>query len=424
MILRPRRLVSSLLAVGGLVFILAATLTPVPWRAASAAATPLLCLWCGEQGSVDVTLNVLLFIPFAFGLRLWGVAARRVVVASLLLSLLVESLQYAVVIGRDSSLSDVLTNTLGGALGAVLAGHLDALVRPCPQTARRLAIAWTAFWLGTTAVAALALRPWGPHGPLLTQWARERPPHPPFDGRVTAASLGGAPLPEGWRPVEAEPPLALRAGTARLRVSVITGNPAEAWRPILHLWRENDEVLGFSQWGHALVFESPSRAVPMRFRPVAVSLEHAFPTDSGVPLDLTAEVERETIRLGSSWSGGRSRALTLSPSFGWSLVLPFDYALGPEVHLITALWLAGFLFPLGRWWGRAGLPPLTAIGLIAGVIVVGLGVLPRLAGYPPVHWSEWIASAMGAALGWARSGRAAYLSDRCDSPSIGAFSSS
>jgi hypothetical protein len=406
-----------MLAVGGLVFILAATLTPVPWRAATAAATPLLCLVCGEQGSVDVTLNVLLFIPFAFGLRLSGVATRRVVVAALLLSLLVESLQYAVVIGRDSSLSDVLTNTVGGAIGAVIAGHLDALVRPAPATARRLAMAWTAFWLGTTAVAALALRPWEPQGPFLTEWARERLPFPAFDGRVTAASLGSVPLPEGWHPAGAEPPLPMRAGTIRLRVSVMTGHPA-GWRTILLLWRGESEVLGLSQSGHDLVFKRPSRAVPMRFRPVAIRLVHAFPADSGVPVDLTAAAERETVRLGSSWGGGQS------PSFGWSLVLPFDYALGPEVRLLTGLWLAGFMFPLGRWWGRAGLPPITAIGLIAGIIVVGLGALPPLAGYPPVHWSEWVASALGAALGWARSGRAAYLPNRCDSPSIGAFSSS
>jgi hypothetical protein len=419
-----KRLVASILAVAGLVFILVVTLIPIPGEAPASATTPLLCLICGEHGSVDVALNVLLFVPFGFGLRLSGVTTRRVIVASVLLTLLIEFLQYTFVTGRDSSLSDVLTNTLGGAAGAAMAAHLDALVRPSPGTGRRLALAWAALWLGTTAVAALALRPWAPGEPFRVQWARERPPHPPFGGRVTAASLGNVPLPEGWRPARAGLTLAKRTGTTLLRVSVTTGIPAADWRPILLVRQLKSVVLSLSQSDHDLVFEPPTQAVPMRFRAVAIRLGDAFPTDSGAPLDLTAEVERQIVRLGTSYGGGRRWTLALSPSFAWSLVLPFDYAFGPEVHLLTGLWLAGFMFPLGFWWRRAGFPAGSSIALTAGVVVVGLGVLPRVAGYPPVHWSEWAASAMGAALGWARSGRAAYLPNRCDSPSIGAFSSS
>jgi VanZ family protein len=39
----------------------------------------------------------------------------------------VESLQYFVVEGRDASVSDVLTNTTGGAIGAGLASQLRPL---------------------------------------------------------------------------------------------------------------------------------------------------------------------------------------------------------------------------------------------------------------------------------------------------------
>jgi len=422
-----KRRIASLLAVSGLVFILAVTLTPNPGQAPASAATPFSCLVCGERGARDVVLNILLFMPFAFGLRLSGVATRRVIVASLLLTMLVEFLQYAVVTGRDSSLSDILTNSLGGTLGATLAGHLDTLLRPPPPTARRLAIAWAALWLSVTAAAALALRPWAPDGPFLVQWAREWPPHLPFGGRVTAASLGSDPLPEGWLPAGSELPPPMRAGTTRLHVSVLTGKPDADWQPIVMLLRsrsEGSEVLGLSQSGHALIFECPSQAAPLKVRAVAIRLAAAFPTESGMPLDLTAEVERQTVRLASTYGGGRSWTLALSPSFGWSLVLPFDYAFGPEVHLLTGLWLAGFMLPLGFWWARAGLPAIMAVALITAIVVLGLAVLPRLAGYPPVHWSEWAASAAGAAVGWARSRRAAYLPNRCDSPSIGAFSSS
>jgi hypothetical protein len=418
-----QRRVASLLAVGGLIFILVATLTPIPRQAPGSAATPLLCLVCGERGAVDVVLNTLLFLPFAFGLRLSGVTTRRVVLASVLLTVLVEFLQYTVVTGRDSSLSDILTNSLGGTIGATLAGHLDTLRRPSAATARRFALAWAALWLGIMGVTALALRPWAPDGPFLVEWARERPPHPPFGGKVAAASLGGVPLSHGWLPAGATLPPPMHAGTTRLRASVLSGTPATDWRPIVMLWRPTQVVLGLSQSWHDLVFECPSQATPLTFRPVAARMVDAFPTDSGMPLELTAEVSRQTVHLSSSYGGGRSWTLRLSPSFGWSLVLPFDYALGPEVHALTALWLAGFMLPLGFWWRRAALPVI-ACAWIMGTVVLGLAVLPRLAGYPPVHWSEWAASAAGAALGWACSRRAAYLPSRCDSPSIGAFSSS
>jgi hypothetical protein len=418
------RRLASLLAFGGLVFILVGTLTPIPEQALASAATPLLCLVCGERGAVDVVLNTLLFLPFAFGLRLSGVSTGRVVLASVLLTVLVEFLQYTVVTGRDSSLSDILTNTLGGTLGATLAGNLDTLFRPSALTARRFAVAWTALWLGVMGVTAMALRPWAPDGPFVLHWARARPPHPPFGGKVIAASLGRMPLAQGRLPAGFALPPPMRAGTTRLRVSVLTGNPAADWRPIVMLWRPREAVLGLSQSGHDLVFESPSQATPLTFRPVAIRLVDAFPTDSGIPLDLTAEVSRQAVRLSSSYGGGRSWTLRLSPSFGWSLVLPFDYAFGPEVHGLTALWLAGFMLPLGLWWGRAGLPRIRAVAWLAGTVVLGLALLPRLAGYPPVHWSEWAASAAGVAFGWACSRRAAYLPGRCDSPSIGAFSSS
>jgi hypothetical protein len=421
------RRLAALLALGGLVLILTATLTPIPRQAPESVATPFLCLVCGPRGAVDVVLNILLFIPFAFGLARSGVATRRVIVASVLLTMLVEFLQYIVVTGRDSSLSDLLTNSLGGTLGATLAARTESLIRPTPATARRLAIAWAAAWLGVMAATALALRPWAPAGPFLVRWAHARPPRPPIGAKVVAASLGNAALSEGRHPARSKLTGLIRTGTTRLRLSVVTGKPPAHWRSILTLSQASTQasttvVLGLSQSGQDLVFEVPSQASPLKFNPMAIRLNGAFPTRSGVPLDLAAEIERQTVRLTSSYDGGRSRSLGLSPSFGWSLVLPFDYTFGPEVHLLTGLWLAGFMLPLGFWWGRAELPVSSAIARMTGVVVFGLGGLPLLTGYPPVHWSEWAASAMGVALGWARSRRAAYLPNRCDSPSIGAFS--
>src|SRR5262249_48825431 len=78
----------------GLGCILVATLTPIPGGVEASATTPIWCLICGDHGGVDVILNVILFVPFALGLRAAGTPARRVIALAALLSLFVESMQF------------------------------------------------------------------------------------------------------------------------------------------------------------------------------------------------------------------------------------------------------------------------------------------------------------------------------------------
>jgi VanZ family protein len=118
------------LAWAGLVAILAATLHPIPAAADIASRTPLLCLVCGENGVTDVILNLLLFVPFATGLRLSGWSWKRVTVACFALSFGVELCQYLGIPGRDASLSDLLTNTTGGSAAAAAAPLLRGALLP------------------------------------------------------------------------------------------------------------------------------------------------------------------------------------------------------------------------------------------------------------------------------------------------------
>jgi hypothetical protein len=97
-------------------------------------------------------------------------------------------------------------------------------------------------------------------------------------------------------------------------------------------------------------------------------------------------------------------------------VIPFEYAYGSEVHLLTGLWIAGLLLPVAYWAGRRqGIRPALSLGLL---LVAGLGLIPRLTGYPAVHGSEWIAGIAGLSAGWASHRAAAYFGGRCDFPSI------
>ena len=83
----------------------------------------------------DVFINVSGFVPFGFFFCMyfsWGQTSRKTVLATIalgaLFSLTIEVLQWYIPI-RDSGTTDIVTNTLGTALGAVLyrSGTLHAL---------------------------------------------------------------------------------------------------------------------------------------------------------------------------------------------------------------------------------------------------------------------------------------------------------
>src|ERR1700728_432499 len=79
------------------------------------------CVTCGTHWASDFGLNVLLFVPFGFGLRLAGIRRRTVCLVVVASTVTIELLQYSVIAGRDSDLSDILSNSLGGGIGIAAA---------------------------------------------------------------------------------------------------------------------------------------------------------------------------------------------------------------------------------------------------------------------------------------------------------------
>lgn len=409
----------------GLGCILVATLTPIPGEGAASATTPIWCLICGDHGGVDVILNVLLFIPFALGLRAAGTPTRRVIVLAAGLSLFVESMQFEFIKGRDASLSDLLTNTMGGAIGAVLGAHLRLLAVPRAPGARALARGWATGWLALWAAAAWLLQPWAPAGGLQTAWGVDVPGHAVFQGRVRAVS-GDLPRAPGAVPDTLDLPRHLAMGTFTFTVDVTTGQPRAIPAPIVALLHD-DRLFGILYEVHDdLVLELPTHAHQLRLRAPALRLDAGL-SAPGSPVSITAELRGRTLQIASTADGGshqRRSAVALSPSFGWSLLLPFDYAYGPEVGLLTAVWLAALLLPLGYWAGRGWRPGWRIAAGLATVVAVGLGAIPWLTHYAPVHRSEWLAAAGGLTIGWALARAVAYLGRRCASPSTSEFCSS
>ena len=417
----PIRLLGLLLAVSGSAAIFGLTLFPNPGQAVFSARTPLLCLVCGDQGGADVVLNLLLFTPLATGLRLLGWSWRRVVAVSASLSFTVECLQYYVVAGRDASLSDLLTNTTG----AAIAPRLGRLLAPDQALARRLFFGSVALWLGVLTLSAIVMMPWEPSGRLRNDCTRSVGKDDTFSGTVQSVVLNGVLLPcDGELP--GAPPLreALGRGEVTLDVVAISGSPTGR-RTLIHAVRvPGGFLVELAQEGRSAAFNAPALALRLGLHAPILRLPEAFPPREGIPVELHAGVHDRRMWISSSYSGNRRRVeLALSPSHGWSAILPWGIQMGRPLRLATAFWIGSLILPAAYWAGFLGSLVLGAAG-VAAALAAGLGVLPSLTGYAPAHWSEWVAGFLGAALGWALHWFAAYLQTRCGSPSTSAYSSS
>lgn len=77
---------------------------------------PFWCVSCGEHITSDVVQNILLFMPLGFTLGLLRAGALRAITLGFLLSTVIELLQFGLP-GREPSARDILTNSIGTAIG-------------------------------------------------------------------------------------------------------------------------------------------------------------------------------------------------------------------------------------------------------------------------------------------------------------------
>jgi hypothetical protein len=418
------RRVGLLLSALGAAFIGLLTLAPNPGQSAYSDITPLLCLVCGPYGGADVLLNILLFVPLGIGLRLAGWSWARSVGVAASLSFGVEFLQYTVVSGRDASLSDLLTNTLGAMFGAGIAPHLSTLLVPDARPARRLVMVGLAAWLVVLAVSAIGMMPWLPAGAIRNDCTKSAGKPDVFTGTVQSVSLNGVALPcDADVPESQRLRIELGQGEAELDVTTQSSNP-QSGRILIHVVRvPRGFVLMLAQHRRGAAFSPPIASNHLGFYSPILRLASAFPAERGVPVRVQAGMRDRRLWLSSEYGGQRQAVeVALSPSHGWTAIFPWGIRVGPRFRVVTAVWIGLLLLPVGYWAGFARTPARALGGMIAAA-VAGLGVLPAVTGYAAVHWSEWAGAAAGAAVGWALHSFAAYLQSRCGSPSTSAYSS-
>lgn len=382
------------------------TLTP---QAGPPAFAPSLCILCGEMAVQDIILNVILFVPFGVGMRLAGVRRQRVIAIAFCLTAAIELLQMHIIAGRDSSLGDVITNTLGSAIGVALADSWRAWLLPTAQQARRHLWGGVVVWVTILCATVWALHRSLPDSTVWGQWDPAMLHFDRFSGTIVKSDAAGFAFPPGARgsdPVFRE---RLVSDSVLVSAQVVPGAATQRPAPILSVYDpERRQVFLLAQRERTLIFSIRMNAARAMIRDPIVGLENVFPTgpnpraandtlhvaggviDNALVIRATEDAHHVT----------RERRIGLGPALGWTFFLPWPYAFASETAALSALWMGGLFLPLA-YWGRRARRPVEASAALGVAIVAGLVGAPLVFRGAFVGWVEWAGVAVGGALGFA-----------------------
>jgi len=403
------RRVGLVIATAGLAIIAFATLLPEP----GAAVGSHFCLVCGPLGGVNSVLNIFLFVPLGIGLALSGFSGKRAVIAMCALSALIETAQLIVIPGRYSTIGDVLTNSLGGALGFAIGRYALILLRPSPRIALALTMGWSALWLATQAISAYGFSPAIPKSQYFGQIAPCLGNLEQFRGAVVRASIANVTVPDTRFPDSHRVRELLLRG-AIVTTTIVPARRTSGIAPIVRVADTRErEILLLAQDTDNLVFGVRTGAAVFRLRPPAFALPDAFPAVSPSDSALTTDTLTVSARYSARevWVNAQARTsydrrIPITASLAWTMLLPFQWFIaGTRTELVvSAIWIACLLFPIGYWLrGVVRFPQahdaarirMTAVSIALMLLYVGLVIVPRTFGVTAATPSEWLAALTG-----------------------------
>lgn len=414
------------------------SLAAIAWltlRPAHASSPPIdshLCVVCGPLAGVDILLNTLLFVPLGVGLNLGGLSLRKAVLICFALSLSIEMAQAFIIRGRDSTLSDILTNTSGGAIGAFSARTGPTWLAPSRKTAAWLVAVGGAFWLLIQLVSSYSFSPSLSPSQYYGQVAHQRGPRAMFHGQVDSARIGTIPIPDGAFADSRSIRQLLLSGTPIVGV-VRLGEPTPNFASIIRVADAKQRgITSLSEEGDRLVFSIRTGASSLRLREPAFGMPGVFvgsPADSAAErLVISARFKDGTVQLAAQTPSG-NRELSFSPraALAWTALVPFHGYLESSAmeRAATLLWTSVLLIPLGYWAAALArqserVAAFSLMPALAALLATGLILVPAafaLRGATPFDWIAAVSGVgIGAALTFLSNGNKQRIAARASTP--------
>jgi glycopeptide antibiotics resistance protein len=395
------------------------SLAAIAWltlRPAHASSSPIdshLCVVCGSLGGVDILLNTLLFVPLGVGLSLSGLGVRKAVLICFALSLSIETAQAFIVRGRASTLSDLLTNTSGGALGFWSARTAPMWLAPSRKRAAGLAATWGAIWLLIQIVSSYVFSPSLSPSQYYGEIAHQRGGRAMFHGQVDSARIGTIPIPNGAFADSRSIQQLLLSG-APIVGFVRLAEPTPNFASIIRVADDKQRgIASIAEQGDQLVFSIRTGASNLRLREPALGMPGVFagaqpPADSAAEtLVISARFNDGTVQIVAQ-TGSAHRELNFSPraALAWTVVVPFHGHLESDgmERVAAFLWTSVLMIPLGYWAAALArqlerVAAFSLMALFAALLVAGLILVPAafaLRGATPL---DWIAAVSGVGIG-------------------------
>lgn len=371
---------------GALLFILGTTLAPM-----ETGSDPdfVACFLCGSRSSADALVNVILFAPLGLALALMGRTGIRWIGYAAALSATIEFAQL-VIPGRDPSLSDVCFNTLGAAIGQLVAHVGVRSLAATERTAARLCFVASIAAVLVYGLTARLLAPMFPDSTYRIWWTPRLYPLEWYRARGLHVTLGSMTLHAGEILQPPEVGRLLRAG-APLHIEAIAGPRVRALGPLLVIADDREqEVLMIGPDRDDLVLRYRTLALEWRFDQPDVRLRGALAQVARGDT-LVIETSRATSGTCLMLNGAGTCRLGYTIGSGWTLLL-FPEHFPPWLQqLLGAAWVGAFLIPVGMW---SRTRPETL--LATGILLAGLFVLPGRGGLLPTPPLQLL----GAGAGW------------------------
>jgi VanZ family protein len=375
---------SAVVATALLVFILFLTLSPQP---ASEGNDHGGCFWCGHFALADAILNLLLFLPIGFLLALRHRGSPVRTWASLTALAVAIELAQLFLPGRFATLSDVLMNSSGAAIGIGLARLWKRGPTLRIAESGRLTILAGAAAACVTLGSTLLLQASLPESMWFGQWTPDLGHYEQYDGEVLEARIGEVPIPS--RRLDDSPAVRTRLQHGDpLVISFVAGPLPLGVAPVFSIYDGMErEILVLGVRDQDLVFRLRRRASDWRFRSPEALYPGAGTTEGDTALVRLVVRDRSTCL---EIPDGDCIPLA-TPGRGWSLLLGAAPAQNAE-HVADFLWLGLLFVPVGYSLRRRR---TAAVGL--AISLVGLLGASLLGG--AMTGTDWLVTGLGPVLG-------------------------